>query len=205
MDGAARCAEAPHTLVLAALLSLLLYMSKTIAGFFRTRADGETAQDKLLAGGFTRDEVSFVAGDTGGHEMPVLGPLRGTGAESEVAQDAYIGGAIGVTLGVIAVMIPGFGLLIAAGPLAMAIGGLSMGAAAGGIVGLLREHGISEDEAGFYSEGVRRGGALITVHGVTEDGEKKARKIMKQSGAIDTEELADEEDAPAVAEISAPE
>jgi len=190
--------------LLFALLYALTAMSKTIAGFFRTRADGETAQDKLLAGGFTRDEVSFVAGDTGGHEMPVLGPLRGTGAESEVAQDAYLGGAIGVALGVIAVMIPGFGLLIAAGPLAMAIGGLSVGAAAGGIVGLLREHGISEDEAGFYAEGVRRGGSLITVHGVTVEGEEKARRIMKQNGAIDTEELADEEDVPVEVEVSAP-
>ncbi|MGA3238223.1 MAG: hypothetical protein ABSG03_18175 [Bryobacteraceae bacterium] len=79
----------------------------------------------------------------------------------------------------------------------MALGGLSVGAAAGGIVGLLREHAISEGEAGFYSEGVKRGGSLITVHGVTKVGEEKARKIMKQSGAIDTEELADEEDAPA--------
>jgi hypothetical protein len=52
---------------------------------------------------------------------------------------------------------------------------------------------------------VKRGGSLITVHGVTEDGEKKARKIMKQSGAIDTEELADEEDLPAEAEIAVPE
>ncbi len=168
-------------------------MSKTIAGFFRTRAAAETAQEKLLAGGFSRDEVSFVAGDTGGHELPVLGPLGGTGAESEIAQDAYFGGAIGVALGVIAVMIPDFGPLVAAGPLAMGVGGLSLGLAAGGVVGLLREHGISEDEAGFYAEGVRRGGALITVHGVTAEAEKKARKIMQQNGAIETEELADED------------
>jgi hypothetical protein len=31
---------------------------------------------------------------------------------------------------------------------------------------------------------VKRGGSLITVHGVTKVGEEKARKIMKQSGAI---------------------
>lgn len=177
-------------------------MSKTIAGFFRTRADGEAAQDKLLASGFTREEVSFVAGDTGGHEMPVLGPLKGTGAESEVAQDAYLGSAIGVALGVIAVMIPDFGPLVAIGPLAMAIGGLSVGAAAGGIVGLLREHGISDDEAGFYAEGVRRGGSLITVHGVSAEREEIARRIMKQNGAIDTEELADEDDLPVAADAA---
>jgi hypothetical protein len=125
--------------------------------------------------------------------LPVLGPLNGTGAESEVAQDAYLGGAIGVALGVIAVMIPDFGPLVAAGPLAMAIGGLSVGAAAGGLVGLFRDHGISDDEAGFYAEGVRRGGSLITVHGVTAEREEKARQIMVENNAIDTEELADDD------------
>jgi hypothetical protein len=113
---------------LLAVLYALSAISKTIAGFFRTRSDGETAQDELLASGFTRDEVSFVARDTGGQEMRVLGPLRGTGAESEVALDAYLGSAIGVALGVITVMIPGFGLLVAAGPLGMATGDLSVAA-----------------------------------------------------------------------------
>jgi hypothetical protein len=53
--------------------------------------------------------------------MPVLGPLKGTGAESEVAQDPYLGSAIGVALGLIVVMVPDFGPLVAIGPLAMAM------------------------------------------------------------------------------------
>jgi hypothetical protein len=176
---------------------------KTIAGFFRTCAEGEALQAKLFAAGFTREEVSFVAGDTDMHKLPVLGPLTATGAESELAQDASLGSAIGMALGVIAVMIPGFGELVAAGPLAMAMGGLSFGAAAGGIVGLLRDHGISEDEAGFYAEGVKRGGALVTVHDVTLEREEQARKIMVANGAIQTEELAvEDEEAPIAAEAA---
>lgn len=172
-------------------------MSRTIAGFFRTAGDGEAAQNTLLAGGFTREEVSFVAGDTAGHELPVLGPLTSTGAESEVAQDATLGGVIGVALGAIAVILPGFGALLAAGPLAVAMGGLTMGVAAGGLVGLLRDHGISDDEAQFYAEGVKRGGALVTVHGVDDEREAAARGMMLECGAIQTEELApDDETTP---------
>jgi hypothetical protein len=167
----------------------LLAMTKTIAAFFRTRIEGETAYNQLLSSGFTHDEVSFVAGDTRGHEIPKVGPIESTGAESELAQDASLGGAIGLAAGLIALVIPGVGPLIAAGPLAAAMGGLTAGAAAGGIVGLLRDQGVSEEEAAFYEEGVRRGGSLVTAYGLSAEREKKARKILQESGSIETEEL----------------
>ena len=59
------------------------------------------------------------------------------------------------------------------------------------LIGLLRDHGISEEEAQFYAEGVKRGGALVTVHGVSEDRADQARKILDKHGAIDTEHLED--------------
>ena len=37
-------------------------MAKTIAALFRTQLEGEAAYNKLLSSGFTRDQVSFVAG-----------------------------------------------------------------------------------------------------------------------------------------------
>lgn len=168
-------------------------MSKTVAGFFRTLAEGEAARKKLIESGFVPEEISFVAGDTGGHELPVLGPLTSTGAESELAQDASLGGAIGVALGAICVILPGFGALLALGPLAVAMGGLTAGVGIGGIVGLLRDHGISEDEAHFYSDGVKRGGALVTVHGVTQEREESARRLMTECQALQTEELEPDE------------
>lgn len=164
-------------------------MTKTIAGFFRTRTEGEKAYKQLLATGFTQEQVSFVAGDTRGHQTPAIGPIEGTGAESEMPQDIAIGSAIGLTAGLILLVIPGVGPFLAAGPLAAAMGGIAAGAGVGGIVGLLRDHGVSEEEAEFYEDGVRRGGALITVRGATEEAEKKARKIMKDNGSLDTEEL----------------
>jgi len=169
-------------------------MAKTteaIAGFFRTVADGEAARQALLSSGFTVDEVSFVAGDTRGKETPKIGPIEETGAEKEAPTDAWIGGVVGLAAGMIAVVIPGIGPLIAAGPLAGAIGGMGGGAATGGVIGLLRDHGVSEEEAQFYAEGVKRGGALVTVNGVSEDRADQAKKILTRHGAIDTEELDD--------------
>lgn len=164
-------------------------MTKTIAGFFRTRIEGETAYNQLIANGFDRDQVSFVAGDTRGHQSPAIGPIEGTGAESEMPQDIAMGSAIGLTAGLILLVIPGIGPFLAVGPLAAAMGGIAAGAGVGGIVGLLRDHGVTQEEAEFYEDGVRRGGSLITVRGATEEEEKKARKIMKDNGTIETEEL----------------
>jgi hypothetical protein len=170
-------------------------MAKTaeeaVAGFFRTVADGEGARQELLNNGFTPEEVGFVAGDTRGHETPRIGPIEEVGAEKEAPTDAWIGGVVGLAAGMIAVVIPGIGPLIAAGPLAGAIGGLGVGAATGGVIGLLRDHGVSKEEAEFYAEGVKRGGALVTVHGVSGDRADQARKIFSEHNAIETEELDD--------------
>ncbi|MBZ5583907.1 MAG: hypothetical protein LAQ30_17185 [Acidobacteriia bacterium] len=167
-------------------------MAKAISGFFRTRKEGEAAQDALLSSGFTRDEVSFIAGDTAAQDTPKIGPVYGTGAEEEAGTDAWIGGAAGLAAGVIAMAIPGLGPLFVAGPIAGAVAGLTAGAAAGGFIGLLRDAGVSDEEAEFYEEGVRRGGSLVTVHGVSGDRAGRAKDILDHAGAIHVEDLADE-------------
>jgi len=154
------------------------------------------ARNALLARGFLPDEVSFLAGDVEGQppQTPAVGPIAATGAESEAPRDAWIGGVAGLAAGAIAVVVPVVGPLIALGPIAGAIGGLSVGAAAGGIIGLLRDHGVSEKEAQFYADGVAKGGALVTVHGVSGDRASQARKILVSHGAIDVEKLTPDEE-----------
>ena len=46
--------------------------------------------------------------------------------------------------------------------------------------------------AEFYAEGVRRGGALVTIHGVSGPRASEAEKILKSRGALHIEELAEE-------------
>ncbi len=166
-------------------------MANAIAAFFRNPAEGQAAQDALLADGFHRDQVSFVVGDSATvRETPAVGPAPGV--EEEAGQDAFIGGAVGLGTGAIAGVLPIAGL-IALGPLGAAIGGLAAGTALGGLVGILRDHGVSDDEAKFFAKGVERGGALITLHDISDDREKRAREILKEHGAMDVEEVKEDE------------
>ena len=58
----------------------------------------------------------------------------------DVAEGAVVGAVAGLAAGLLALTIPGVGLVLAAGPLALAAAG---GAIAGGIYGGLRDIGIS--------------------------------------------------------------
>ena len=167
-------------------------MAKTITAFFRTPGEADIALRHLFANGFRREEVSFVAGDTRGHETPSVGPLLDSGAEVEAGRDAWVGGAVGLMAGAIAAVLPGIGPLIAIGPIAGAIGGAAIGTAAGGVIGLLKEYGVPEEEAQFYAEGVRRGGALVAIHNMSKDRVDAARRILEEDGAVGVEALAEE-------------
>jgi len=85
--------------------------------------------------------------------------------------------------------------VLAAGPLAAALGaagastlvGAGIGAAAGGIIGALVGAGIPEEDAGFYAEGVRRGGTLVLVK-ASDDMAQRAYDAMRRYGAVDVDE-----------------
>jgi hypothetical protein len=52
--------------------------------------------------------------------------------------------------------------------------------------------GVPEDEAHFYAEGVRRGGALVTVNAENDELAARAVEIMKRYGAVDIDQRAAE-------------
>lgn len=76
---------------------------------------------------------------------------------------AVAGGTAGLLAGIGAMAIPGIGPVVAAGWLIATGAGAIAGGAAGGLVGALTQAGVSKDDATFYEEGVRRGGALVTA------------------------------------------
>lgn len=57
--------------------------------------------------------------------------------------------------------------------------GAGIGAAAGGLIGVLMGLGFSEEEATYYDEGVRGGRTLVTVH----DDQGHAERIFDATGA----------------------
>jgi uncharacterized protein (TIGR02271 family) len=123
----------------------------------------------LVDAGIPRDDISLVASDRNNEYSPYLedADMTGTEAEEGAVEGAVAGGAIGglagLLLGLGAFAIPGVGPIIGAGPLVAALTGAAIGAAGGGLLGALVGWGIPETEAGYYSEGVNRGGTLVAV------------------------------------------
>src|SRR6476619_7052539 len=139
-------------------------MVKTIIGSFDSMDDAHRASRALRSAGFLDSDINFIAND-----VRKDGSMARTGEETEmsgVATGAVAGGALGGAAGLAASLlglaIPGIGPILAAGPIAAALVGAGAGAVAGGIVGALTDVGISEDDAQFYAESVRRGGAVVT-------------------------------------------
>ncbi|WP_426039349.1 hypothetical protein [Brevundimonas sp. DC300-4] len=162
----------------------------TVTRLFDSHTEALDAVAELEAAGVSHDKISIVSNNTdnwhsgsaGGNKGP-LGGNNGDG-ENDVAdgagKGAATGGVLGAGAGILAglgmLAIPGLGPVVAAGWLASTAVGAAVGAAAGGatggLLGALKEAGHSDDEANVYSEGVRRGGTLVSVKA---DGDEKER------------------------------
>ena len=162
----------------------------TVTRLFDSHTEALDAVSELEAVGVSHDKISIVSNNTdnwhsgsaGGRKGP-LGDNNGDG-ENDVAdgagKGATTGGVLGAGAGILAglgmLAIPGLGPVVAAGWLASTAVGAAVGAAAGGatggLLGALKEAGHSDEEANVYSEGVRRGGTLVSVKA---DGDEKDR------------------------------
>lgn len=99
------------------------------------------------------------AGLTSGNSEQGASTGGGTGA----ALGTVLGGGAGLLAGLGMLSIPGVWPIVAAGWLVATLAGAGVGAAAGGLFGSLTGAGVSEADAHTHSEGVRRGGSLVTV------------------------------------------
>ena len=156
-------------------------MTRTVTHLFDDYAQAQRAVSALEAAGFSSSEVSLVS------RYRNDGTLADD-ASSSAATGATVGGlAVGGTgllaaLGMIA--IPGIGPLVAAGVLATTLTAAAAGTALGGIIGALIDYGVDEDDAHVYSEGVRRGGSLVSVR--ADDARAvQAEKILKAQSPVD--------------------
>jgi hypothetical protein len=156
-------------------------------GIYKDRATAETAVDRLLAGGFSNQDVSVLMSDNSGSKD--FATEKNTKAPEGTTTGVGVGGVVGGTLGLLAgigaLAIPGVGPLIAAGPIMAGLAGLGIGGAVGGLVGALVGMGIPEYEAKRYEGRVKDGGILLSVHCNTSEEISKAKDILKETGAED--------------------
>jgi hypothetical protein len=147
----------------------------------------ESAVDRLLASGFRNEDISVLLQDNAGtkdfaHEKDTKAP---EGTTTGVVAGGAIGGTLGLLAGIGALAIPGLGPFIAAGPIMGALAGIGSGGVVGGIIGALVGMGIPEYEAKRYEGRIKEGGILLSVHCDNSDWVKRAKDLLKDTGADD--------------------
>jgi len=159
-------------------------MAQVAAAIFDRRDDAQKAVHALRDHGVDKDSISVLAmADDGsgkmsnmeeGERVPPPGKDDGisTTTPGDAAKGAAEGAAWGAGLGLAAalasVFIPGFGLVAAGGALATALSGAAIatagGAITGGVTGYLMDLGVPDPVAHDYSETIKKGGVLVSVH-----------------------------------------
>ncbi len=99
-----------------------------------------------------------------------------------VISGGVLGGIAGLLIGAGSMIIPGLGIIAAAGP----ITGLLSGAVTGGVVGGLIDLGIPESKSRQYESDVRRGKVLFSMK-TDEDKVNRITSILRNSGASNIE------------------
>lgn len=170
-------------------------------GVFTQQSSAEAAITDLKNSGFSMNQVSVIAKDTGNHDRITdidvnvrqnnevrKGNQADDGAKAGAVTGGILGGLGGLLVGLGVLAIPGIGPVLAGGAaataLTTAISGGAIGATAGGLAGGLVGLGIPEDRAKVYNERFEQGDYLVMVDG-TEDEIHRAEAIMNQHGIRD--------------------
>jgi hypothetical protein len=158
-----------------------------VFGIYTTVASADLATDSLVKAGFSAADVSALLPENLGSK-PIATEKNSKapeGAATGAGSGAVLGGTLGLLAGIGALAIPGVGPLIAAGPIMAALAGVGVGGAVGGFTGALIGLGIPEYEAKRYEGRLQKGAILLSVHCDTADEIKRAKEIMKNTGAED--------------------
>jgi hypothetical protein len=159
-----------------------------VFGIYSTRMGVENGIDALVRAGFPSPDISVLLPENlaGTKEMGTEKATKAPeGVTAGVTAGGVIGGALGVLAGVGMLAIPGLGPFIAAGPIMAGLAGLGVGGAVGGVTGALIGSGIPEFEAKRYEGRLQHGGILLSVHCDTSDEIKRAKDVLKATGAED--------------------
>jgi hypothetical protein len=156
-------------------------------GIYPSRLAVEEAVDRLRTAGFRSTDISVLFPENEGtkdfaHEKNTKAP---EGATTGTVAGGITGGVLGWLTGIGLLAIPGLGPMIAAGPIVAALAGAGAVGALGGLIGALAGMGIPEYEAKRYEGRIRSGGILLSVHCDDSHWVRRAKDILKETGAQD--------------------
>src|SRR5271154_4457960 len=158
-----------------------------VFGIYSTLSGADPATDPVVRSGFSAADISALLPENLGSRQ--IGTEKATkapeGAATGAGAGAVLGGALGLLAGIGALAIPGVGPLIAAGPIMAALAGVGVGGTVGGLIGALVGMGIPEYEAKRYEGHIKAGGILLSVHCDTSGEIKRAKEVLKGTGAED--------------------
>jgi len=175
-------------------------MTTTITRLYNTHVEAREVVSNLEAAGVDHGDISIVASnaDNWYSKDKKTFPDRDLNGKDDRAEaagtGAGVGAAVGTTVGVLTglgiMAIPGLGPLVAAGWLATAAAGLAAGGATGGIIGALTQAGVSKEEADIYAEGLRRGGAVVSVK--VDDADRARVQAILDRGSVKVSDRANQ-------------
>jgi uncharacterized membrane protein len=160
-------------------------MSKTVVGLFDNQDHAETAARQVRDQGLRTDDISIVVkhGDADeGQRGTTMGRDVNDNISDGVVSGGVLGGIAGLLIGAGSMVIPGLGIIAAAGP----ITGLLSGAVTGGIVGGLIDLGIPENRSKEYESELKRGKVLFSMK-TDEDKVGRITSILRNTGASSVE------------------
>ena len=161
-------------------------MSKTVVGIFDNYSFAENAARQIKDRGLRTDDISIVArqDDSGGVNDKSAKMVNDTGPRNDNISDGVVtgsvlGGLAGLLIGAGSMVVPGLGIVAAAGP----ITGLLTGAVTGGIVGGLVDLGIPENRSRQYESDIKAGKILFSMK-ADDDKVDEIATILRNNGAI---------------------
>lgn len=150
-------------------------MNRTIIRTYDSYEVAENVIEQLKSADISSSDISFV------------GKRDGEDVDNRATEGAGIGAGIGAAAGLLAglglMAIPGVGPVVAAGWIASTLTGVVAGATAGGLVGSFISDGVSEEDANYYAETVRRGGTVVSVK-TSDQNSARVEAIMDGAAPI---------------------
>ena len=158
-----------------------------VVAIFPSPSAAAAAVRMLHDAGITREQISIISRNHD-EEAKFAADMNVTpGAEIEdSAVAARLGELSGFILAAIALVLPGIGPIVAAGPLSAGLGEAA-GHVAGGIASALRGAGVDAARAAGLEKAVEEGAILLGVHTIQSE-VASVRALLQASGAtqVDT-------------------